>query len=123
MASLVNLEALPLVMNYVGKMNPALSASTAGTRLGSGSSEGLCCFPNPRGGCSRCSQRARQPPGYLQSTQIGTATDPVSLVPLSHRFMALHELLRVCSVTHVEQKAFDGGVSHRGFPGCVDCML
>ena len=24
-------------------------------------------------------------------------------------------------VKHVEQKAFDGGVSHRGFPGCVDC--
>ena len=21
----------------------------------------------------------------------------------------------------MEQKAFDGGVSHRGFPGCVDC--
>ena len=25
------------------------------------------------------------------------------------------------SVKDVEQKAFDGGVSHRGFPGCVDC--
>ena len=25
------------------------------------------------------------------------------------------------SVKHVEQKSFDGGVSHRGFPGCVDC--
>ena len=24
-------------------------------------------------------------------------------------------------VKHVEQKAFDGGVSHRGFPGCVEC--
>ena len=27
----------------------------------------------------------------------------------------------VRSVKHVEQKAFDGGVSHRGFPGCGDC--
>ena len=35
--------------------------------------------------------------------------------------MAFHELLRVRSVKHVEQKAFDGGVSRRGFPGCVDC--
>ena len=35
--------------------------------------------------------------------------------------MAFHELLRVRSVKHVEQNAFDGGVSHRGFPGCVDC--
>ena len=35
--------------------------------------------------------------------------------------MALQELLKVHSVKHVEQKAFDGGVSHRGFPGCVDC--
>ena len=37
--------------------------------------------------------------------------------------MAFQELLRVRSVKHVEQKAFDGGVSHRGFPGCVDCSL
>ena len=36
--------------------------------------------------------------------------------------MAFQELLKVC-VEHVEQKAFDGGVSHRGFPGCVDCSL
>ena len=35
--------------------------------------------------------------------------------------MAFHELLRVRSVKHVEQKAFSGGGSHRGFPGCVDC--
>ena len=35
--------------------------------------------------------------------------------------MAFQELLRVRSVKHVEQNAFDGGVSHRGFPGCVDC--
>ena len=35
--------------------------------------------------------------------------------------MAFQELLKVHSVKHVEQKAFDGGVSHRGFPGCVDC--
>ena len=35
--------------------------------------------------------------------------------------MAFQELLRVRSVKYVEQKAFDGGVSHRGFPGCVDC--
>ena len=34
--------------------------------------------------------------------------------------MAFQELLRVRSIKHVEQKAFDGGVSHRGFPGCVD---
>ena len=34
--------------------------------------------------------------------------------------MAFQELLRVRSVKHVEQKAFDGGVSHRGFPACVD---
>ena len=37
--------------------------------------------------------------------------------------MAFQELLRVRSVKHVEQKAFDGGVSHRGFPGCVDCSF
>ena len=37
--------------------------------------------------------------------------------------MAFHELLRVRSVKHVEQNAFDGGVSHRGFPVGVDCML
>ena len=37
--------------------------------------------------------------------------------------MAFQELLRVRSVKHVKQKAFDGGVSHRGFPGCVDCIL
>ena len=35
--------------------------------------------------------------------------------------MAFQELLRVRSVKHVEQKASDGGVSHGGFPGCVDC--
>ena len=35
--------------------------------------------------------------------------------------MPFQELLRVRSVQHVEQRAFDGGVSHRGFPGCVDC--
>ena len=35
--------------------------------------------------------------------------------------MAFQELLRVRSVKHVEQKAFDGGVSHHGFPACVDC--
>ena len=35
--------------------------------------------------------------------------------------MAFQELLRVRSVKHVEQKAFDGGVSHRGFPARVDC--
>ena len=35
--------------------------------------------------------------------------------------MAFQELLKVHSVKHAEQKAFDGGVSHRGFPGCVDC--
>ena len=35
--------------------------------------------------------------------------------------MAFQELLNVHSLKHVEQKAFDGGVSHRGFPGCVDC--
>ena len=35
--------------------------------------------------------------------------------------MAFRELLKVHSVKHVEQKAFDGGVSNRGFPGCVDC--
>ena len=35
--------------------------------------------------------------------------------------MAFQELLKVRSVKHVEQKAFDGGVSHRGFPGCADC--
>ena len=35
--------------------------------------------------------------------------------------MAFQELLNVHGVKHVEQKAFDGGVSHRGIPGCVDC--
>ena len=39
--------------------------------------------------------------------------------------MAFQQLLRVCSVKHVEQKAFESGLSHRGFPGCVDwsCQL
>ena len=37
--------------------------------------------------------------------------------------MAFQELSRVRSVKHVEQKAFDGGVSHRGCPGCVDCGI
>ena len=35
--------------------------------------------------------------------------------------MAFQELLKVHSVKHVEQKAFHGGGSHRGVPGCVDC--
>ena len=34
--------------------------------------------------------------------------------------MAFQKLLRVRTVKHVEQNAFHGGVSHRGFPGCVD---
>ena len=37
-------------------------------------------------------------------------------------FMAFQELLKVRSAKYVEQKAFDGGVSHRGSPGCVDCV-
>ena len=27
------------------------------------------------------------------------------------------------SLNHVEQKAFGGGVSQRGFPGSIDCIL
>ena len=34
--------------------------------------------------------------------------------------MAFQEPWKVQSVKHVEQKAFVDGVSHRGFPGCVD---
>ena len=36
--------------------------------------------------------------------------------------MVFYELLRMRSVKHVEKMAFDGGVSHRCFPGCVDCV-
>ena len=31
------------------------------------------------------------------------------------------EILKVHIGQHVEQKAFDGRVSHRGFPACADC--
>ena len=40
---------------------------------------------------------------------------------LSQYSRAFEEVLKVQSAKHVEQKAFDGRVSHRGFPACVDC--
>ena len=36
-------------------------------------------------------------------------------------FIACEEVLQDHSAKHVEQKVFDGQVSHRGFPDCVDC--
>jgi hypothetical protein len=40
----------------------------------------------------------------------------------SNHIMAFQELLKVHNGKHVEQNAFDGRVSHRGFPVCVDCI-
>ena len=57
---------------------------------------------------------------------------PINTNCESHRFgvlepsylqhlMAFKQLLKVRSAKCVDQKAFDGRVSHRGFPACVDC--
>ena len=48
---------------------------------------------------------------HLQAAPIGRATDPVCLGSTCN-FMAFEEVLKVHSAKYVDQKAFDGRVSH-----------
>ena len=69
------------------------------------------------GGSGRRGPRVRR-----QSTQIGKATDPVFWSPLYHIISWLFKSFQRFRTSNVWIKMrFDIGVSHRGFPVCVDC--
>ena len=59
---------------------------------------------------------------HLQATQLGNAADPVFWNPLNRSSSWLFKSFQKFRTSSVSvKKAFDGGVSHRGFPACVDC--